>query len=203
MIRVLIADDQALLRAGFRVMLDSEADIDMVGEAADGAEAVELAGRLAADVVLMDVRMPGIGGIEGTRRLLQRTGGRPRVLMLTTFDHDEYLYDALHAGASGFLLKNVSPTTSSTPVRAVAAGETQLDPAITSRLLGQFIRRPAPGSRAPSELAELTDRELDVLRLMARGLSNATIAEQKLGVRDRVQAVVLAYESGLVVPGGD
>ncbi|MDE3131934.1 MAG: response regulator transcription factor, partial [Acidobacteriota bacterium] len=155
MIRVLIADDQALLRAGFRVMLDAEPDIEVVGEAADGAEAVELADKLAADVVLMDVRMPGVDGIEGTRRLLQRTAGRPRVLILTTFDHDEYLYDAIRAGASGFLLKNVRPDDLIHAVRAVHAGDTPLDSIMTRRLLSSFASRPAPGARAPDALAEL------------------------------------------------
>ncbi|MDE3132992.1 MAG: response regulator transcription factor [Acidobacteriota bacterium] len=218
MIRVLIADDQALLRAGFRVMLDAEPDIEVVGEAADGAEAVELADKLAADVVLMDVRMPGVDGIDGTQRLLQRTAGRPRVLILTTFDHDEYLYDAIRAGASGFLLKNVRPDDLIHAVRAVHAGDTPLDSILTRRLLSSFASRPAPGVRVPDELAELTDRELEVLKLMARGLSNSAIATElviaeatvkthvgsvlhKLGLRDRVQAVVLAYEAGLVVPG--
>ncbi len=220
MIRVLIADDQALLRAGFRVILDSEPDIEVVGEASDGVEAVELADKLDADVVLMDVRMPGMDGIESTRRLLQRTTGRPRVLMLTTFDHDEYLYDAIRAGASGFLLKNVSPADLVHAVRAVRAGDTPLDSVLTRRLLSAFTNRPAPGSRAPTELAELTDRELEVLKLMARGLSNASIAAElviaeatvkthvgnvlhKLGLGDRVQAVVLAYETGLVAPGAE
>ena len=218
MIRVLIADDQALVRGGLRSILDHEHDIEVVGEAADGAEAIELATRLSPDVVLMDIRMPTMNGIESTRRLLQRTGGRPRVLMLTTFDHDEYLYEATRAGASGFLLKNVSPNDLIHSVRVVAAGDALLDPAMTRRLLEAFIRRPPPGARAPAELAELTDRELGVLTLIARGMSNSQIAEHlviaeatvkshvsnilnKLRLRDRVHAVVLAYESGLVTPG--
>ena len=218
MIRVLIADDQTLVRGGFRSILDHEDDIEVVGEAADGAEAIELAATLAPDVVLMDIRMPTMNGIESTRRLLQRTSGEPRVLMLTTFDHDEYLYEATRAGASGFLLKNVSPSDLIHSVRVVAAGNALLDPAMTRRLLEAFVRRPPPGARAPVELAELTDRELGVLKLIARGLSNSQIAEylvigeatvkthvsnilNKLRLRDRVHAVVLAYESGLITPG--
>ncbi len=217
MIRVLIADDQALVRGGFRVILDSEPDIEVVGEAEDGEQATKLAASLAPDVVLMDIRMPGTDGIEATKRLLGRENP-PRVLILTTFDHDEYLYDAIHAGASGFLLKNVSPTHLAHAVRTVATGDALLDPSLTRKLLDEFSKRPAPGARAPERLAELTDRELDVLRLLARGLANTEIAQElflsaatvkthvsnilaKLHLHDRVQAVVIAYETGLVIPG--
>ena len=218
MIRVLIADDQALVRGGFRMILNAEKDIEVVGEAADGSEAITRTRELDPDVVLMDVRMPGIDGIEATRRLLDGAPEKRRVLMLTTFDHDEYLYEAIRAGASGFLLKDVPPTELAHAVRMVAAGDALIAPTITRRLLADFVRRPPPGSRAPEALSELTDRELDVLKLIAKGLSNAEIAERlvlgeatikthvgnilmKLGVRDRVQAVVLAYETGLVTPG--
>ena len=217
MIRVLIVDDQALIRGGFRVILESEDGIEVVAEAEDGAEAVRLAGTHHPDVVLMDIRMPGTDGIAATR-LLATSDDRPRVLILTTFDHDEYLYDAIRAGASGFLLKNVSPSHLVHAVRTVATGDALLDPALTRKLLDEFTRRPAPGARAPERLAELTDRELDVLRLVARGLSNTEIAQEliigaatvkthvsnllaKLDLHDRVQAVVLAYETGLVKPG--
>jgi DNA-binding NarL/FixJ family response regulator len=215
-IRVLIADDQALVRGGFRMILDAQKDIEVVGEAADGQEAVMQARELRPDVVLMDIRMPELDGIEATRRLSH--GDAPRVLMLTTFDLDEYVYEAMKAGASGFLLKDVRPEQLADAVRVVAAGEALLAPAITRRLIEEFVRRPAPGSGAPAEVSELTDRELEVLKLVARGLSNAGIASTlflseatvkthvthilaKLRVRDRVQAVVLAYESGLVEPG--
>ena len=218
MIRVLLADDQALVRGGFRVILESEDGIEVVAEAEEGEEAVRLAGTLDPDVVLMDIRMPGVDGIEATTRLLAKTEGRTRVLILTTFDHDEYLYDAIRAGASGFLLKNVSPSHLVHAVRTVATGDALLDPALTRKLLDEFTRRPAPGARAPERLAELTDRELDVLRLVARGLSNTEVAQElvigaatvkthvsnllaKLGLHDRVQAVVIAYETGLVKPG--
>ena len=217
MIRVLIADDQALVRGGFRVILESEPDLEVVGEAANGDEAAEAAAALEPDVVLMDIRMPGMDGIEATRRVLAAERP-PRVLVLTTFDHDEYLYEAVRAGASGFLLKNVSPAHLVHAVRTVAAGEALLDPALTRKLLDDFARRPAPGARAPERLQELTDRELSVLRLVARGLSNTEIAGDlflsaatvkthvsnilaKLDLHDRVQAAVLAYETGLVRPG--
>jgi DNA-binding NarL/FixJ family response regulator len=216
-IRVLIADDQALVRGGFRVILDSEPDIEVIGEAEDGEQATTLAASLAPDVVLMDIRMPGTDGIEATRRLLE-TEKPPHVLILTTFDHDEFLYDAIHAGASGFLLKNVSPSHLAHAVRTVASGDALLDPTLTRKLLDEFSKRPAPGARAPDRLDELTDRELDVLRLLARGLSNTEIAHAlflsaatikthvsnilaKLHLHDRVQAVVLAYETGLIKPG--
>jgi DNA-binding NarL/FixJ family response regulator len=217
-IAILIADDQALVRTGFRMILEAEEDMRVVGEARDGAEAVEATRRVRPDVVLMDIRMPRLDGLEATRRIL--AGGSsspPRVLMLTTFDLDEYVYDALRAGASGFLLKDVPPEHLTAGIRAVAAGEALLSPTVTRRLIESFlqVRRPA---EAPAGLDELTDREREVLVLIARGLSNTEIAEQlvlstttvkthvarilsKLGLRDRVQAVVLAYECGVITPG--
>ena len=218
---VLIADDQALVRAGFRMILEAEEDMDVVGEAADGREAVEEARRLRPDVVLMDVRMPDVDGIEATRRLLGDDLAAVKVVMLTTFDMDEYVYDALRAGASGFLLKDVPPEQLVDGIRAVASGDALLAPSITRRVIEEFVRRPPDSVRtAPPELAELTARELEVLKLVARGLANAEIAKElfisettvkthvahvlmKLKLRDRVQAVVFAYESGLVLPGGD
>ena len=219
MIRVLIADDQALLRGGFRMILESQKDIEVVGEAADGQEALERARSLEPDVVLMDIRMPELDGLEATRRLVG-TDGAPRVLILTTFDLDEYVYEAMKAGASGFLLKEVRPEQLADAVRVVAAGETLVAPAIMRRLVEEFVRRRPPGSGTPEEVSELTGRELEVLKLIARGLSNGEIASElflseatikthithvlaKLGLRDRVQAVVLAYESGLVLPGSE
>ena len=219
MIRVVVADDQALVRGGFRLILQTQPDIEVVGEAADGREAVARTREMRPDVVLMDIRMPGMDGLEATRRLMT-TQNPPRVLMLTTFDLDEYVYDALRAGASGFLLKDVRPEQLADAVRAVATGDTLLAPAITRRLVEQYLRRPPPGARTPLGLGELTDRELDVLRLVARGKSNQQIAGTlflgestvkthlthlfaKLGLRDRAQAVVLAYESGLIQPGDD
>ena len=218
MIRILIADDQALVRAGFHAILDHEPDLEVVGEAADGREAVEQARRLEPDVVLMDVRMPGLDGIEATRRLLSVPGRALRVLMVTTFDLDEYVYAALQAGASGFLLKDAPREQLTGAVRTVAAGDTLLAPAITRRLVEQYVRRPPPSSGVPTALAALSAREVEVLRLVAEGLSNAEIAGRltvseatvkthvahvlgKLGLRDRVQAVVLAYETRLVEPG--
>ncbi len=218
MIRVLIADDQALVRAGFRAILEGQDDLEVVGEAADGGEAVTIARELRPDVVLMDVRMPDVDGIEATRRLLQ-DGDAPRVLMLTTFDLDEYVYEAMKAGASGFLLKDAPRDQLVGAVRTVAAGDALLAPALVRRLIEDFVRRPGPGERLSAELDELTERELEVLTLIARGLANAEIAAvlfvseatvrthvthilSKLGLRDRVQAVVLAYETGLVQPGG-
>lgn len=217
MIRVLIADDQALVRGGFRVILDSEADIDVIGEAEDGQATVRLSKTLEPDVILMDVRMPGMDGITATK-ILTTADTSPQVLMLTTFDHDEYLYDAIRAGASGFLLKNVSPSHLVHAVRTVANGDALLDPALTRKLLDEFTRRPAPGAHTPERLSELTDREIDVLRHIAQGLSNTEIAQEliigaatvkthvsniltKLNIHDRVQAAVIAYETGLVRPG--
>jgi DNA-binding NarL/FixJ family response regulator len=218
-IRVLIADDQALVRGGFRRILDAEPDIEVVAEAGDGAEVLELAARHRLDVALMDIRMPRLDGIEATRRLLAGPRKPPtRVLVLTTFDLDDYVYEALHAGASGFLLKDVPPEQLAPAVRVVAAGDALLAPSITRHLIEQFARRPVPGRQASTSLRALTPRELDVLRLLARGMSNAEIAEQliigeatvkthvahvlaKLDLRDRIHAVVYAYESGLVEPG--
>jgi DNA-binding NarL/FixJ family response regulator len=218
---VLIVDDQALVRAGFRMILEAEEDIEVVGEAADGREAVAEAQRLRPDVVLMDVRMPDVDGIEATRRLLEDDGLDAKVVMLTTFDMDEYVYDALRAGASGFLLKDVPPEQLVAGIRAVASGDALLAPSVTRRVIEEFVRRPPDSIRtSPPELDELTPRELEVLTLMARGLANAEIAKElfvsettvkthvahvlmKLKLRDRVQAVVFAYESGLVLPGDD
>jgi DNA-binding NarL/FixJ family response regulator len=217
---VLIADDQALMRAGFRMILEAEPDMEVVGEAADGRAAVAAARELRPDVVLMDVRMPEMDGIEATRRLLaEEAAPKTRVVMLTTFDMDEYVYEALRAGASGFLLKDVPPEQLLAGIRAVAAGDSLLAPSVTRRLIQEFVRHPPEGLRRAPQLAdELTTREVEVLRMMARGLSNAEIAKDlyvsettvkthvahvlaKLGVRDRVQAVVFAYETGLVLPG--
>ena len=214
-IRVLVADDQALMRTGFRMILDAQEGIEVVGEAIDGDDAIRQFDRLCPDVVVMDVRMPTTDGIEATRRLAA-LDPPARVLILTTFDLDEYVYDALRAGASGFLLKDRPPEELVAAVRVVAAGEALLAPSVTRRLIEEFARR-APTVTRP-ELAELTDREREVLVLVARGLSNAEIARSlfvaettvkthvgrvlhKLRLRDRAQAVVLAYESGLVHPG--
>jgi DNA-binding NarL/FixJ family response regulator len=214
-IRVLIADDQALMRTGFRMILDAQEDMEVVGEAIDGADAIRQFEKLEPDVVVMDVRMPTMDGIEATRRLaaLERPA---RVLILTTFDLDDYVYEALRAGASGFLLKDRPPEELVAAVRVIATGEALLAPSVTRRLIEEFARR-APAVK-PTELDELTEREREVLVLMARGLSNAEIARalfvaettvkthvgrvlHKLRLRDRAQAVVLAYESGLVQPG--
>jgi DNA-binding NarL/FixJ family response regulator len=220
MIRVLIADDQTIVRAGFAALLGAQPDITVVGEAADGREAVELAGRHRPDVVLMDIRMPLVDGIEATRVIMSTVGAdtRIRVLMLTTFDVDEYVYDALAAGASGFLLKDTTAADLVNAVRVVDRGDALLAPQVTGRLIEEFARQRRGRLRAPAELATLTGRETEVLVLVAQGLSNAEIAERlvvsehtvkthlarvftKLGLRDRAQGVVLAYESGLVTPG--
>ena len=218
MIGVLLADDQALVREGFRLIIEVEPDIEVVGEAGDGVETIEQAKRLRPDVILMDIRMPGLDGIAATRRLAQ-AGVAARVLMLTTFDRDDYLYEAMKAGASGFLLKDARRDQLVHAIRTVATGDALLAPALVRRLVEDFCRRPPPGGPPPA-VAELTQRELEVLRLVARGLSNREIAKelflseatvkthlahlmQKLDLRDRVQAVVLAYESGLVRPGAE
>jgi DNA-binding NarL/FixJ family response regulator len=216
-VRVLIADDQALVRAGFRMILDAEDDLDVVGEASDGLQAVEQAKRLSPDVVLMDIRMPELDGIEATRRVLA-AGNGTKVLMLTTFDLNEYVYDALRAGASGFLLKDVPPEQLADGIRVVAGGDALLAPSITRRLIQEFAQAGPPSGPPPPGIDELTARELEVFKLVARGLSNAEIAAElivsettvkthvarmlmKLGLRDRVQAVVLAYEAGIAIPG--
>jgi DNA-binding NarL/FixJ family response regulator len=215
MIRVLLADDQDLVRAGFRMILQTQADLEVVGEAGDGVQAVAATRRLQPDVVLMDIRMPNLDGLQATKQLMAARSGS-RVVILTTFDLDEYVYQALTAGASGFLLKNAPPEQLISAVRVVAGGDALLAPSITRRVIEQFARLPPPGGTATLE--GLTDRERQVLQLVARGLSNAEIAAElfvsdatvkshvahllaKLQLRDRVQAVVLAYESGLVRPG--
>jgi DNA-binding NarL/FixJ family response regulator len=215
----MVADDQGLVRAGFRMILEAQPDIEGVAEAADGAEAVATARRLRPDVVLMDIRMPRMDGLQATRLLAGPGVADPvKVLMLTTFDLDDYVYEALRAGASGFLLKDVRREDLASAVRVVAGGEALLAPSITKRLIHEFARRPRSGLRAPASLDPLTPREREVLELMARGQSNAEIAadlvigEQtvkthvgnvlsKLGLRDRIHAVILAYEVGLVQPG--
>jgi DNA-binding NarL/FixJ family response regulator len=217
-IRVLVVDDQELVRAGFCVILDTADGIAVAGEAADGAAAVAQAAALGPDVVLMDVRMPGMDGLEATRLITARSGRTPRVVMLTTFDLDDYVYEALRAGASGFLLKDSPRADLIAAVRAAAAGDALLAPSVTRRLIEAFARRPPEAAPSPARLASLTARERDVLLLLARGRSNAEIATAlfvseatvkthvgnllaKLGLRDRVQAVILAYETGMVVPG--
>jgi DNA-binding NarL/FixJ family response regulator len=217
-IRVLVADDQALVRGGFRAILERQPDIEVVAEAADGRQAVDLARETKPDLVLMDVRMPVLDGIAATHELLDGGGDAPRVIMLTTFDLDEHVFAAFRAGASGFLLKDLHPSELSAAVRSAVRGDALLAPALTRRLIEERIARdPAP---EPADLSGLTDREVEVLRLVARGLSNNEIAEQlylsyatvkthvarilaKTGARDRVQAVVVAYESGLVQVGRD
>jgi DNA-binding NarL/FixJ family response regulator len=217
MIRVLVADDQALVRGGFRMILEAEDDLEVIAEAEDGAQAVAQTRELRPDVVLMDVRMPILDGIAATRQIVGEDAAA-RVLVLTTFDRDEIVYDAMKAGASGFLLKSVPPAKLAGAVRTVADGDALLAPTVTRRLVEQFVRRPSPGQVTPPEIAQLTDREREVLQLIARGHSNPEIAAHlivseatvkthvnrvfsKLNLRDRVQAVVLAYETGLVHPG--
>ena len=220
MIRVVIADDQELVRDGFAMILDAQEGIEVVGHAADGAAALAAVRDHQPDIVLMDVRMPGMDGLEASRRLLALAPPRPRVIILTTFDLDEYVYEALSAGASGFLLKDAPREQLIFAVRSVAGGDTLLAPAITRRLVERFVRRRPPPDGIPDELEALTPRELDVMRLVACGRSNAEIAQElvvgettvkthvgnvlaKLDLRDRVQAVILAYETGLVQPSGD
>ena len=217
-LRVLIADDQAMVRAGFRMILEAEPDMEVVGEARDGDEALAAARRMRPDVVVMDIRMPRLDGVVATRRVLAEVDPQPHVVIVTTFDDDENLYEALRAGAGGFLLKNAPPEQLVEAVRTVAAGEGLLSAAVTRRVIEEFARRSPSKSPPPDALEELTDREVEVLRLIARGLSNAEIAEElvitpatakthvgrilmKLDLRDRVQAVVFAYETGLVSPG--
>ena len=216
-IRILLADDERLVRAGFRMILKDEHDLEVVGEAADGLEAVEGATKLQPDVVLMDIRMPNLDGLEATRRILAGQDPRPRVIVLTTFDLDEYVYEAFRVGASGFLLKDAPEDQLVAAIRVAADGGSMFAPSVTRRLVEEFARR-SSRREAPPGLAELTPRELEVLRLIAGGLSNHEIAAklvvsehtakthvahilQKLNLRDRVQAVVLAYETELVVPG--
>jgi DNA-binding NarL/FixJ family response regulator len=218
MIRVLIADDHALMRNGLHAILAAQEDMDIVGEAEHGAQAVEEAIRLHPDVVIMDIRMPRLDGIEATKRLVAQGEKAPRVLVLTTFDLDEYVYEALRAGAAGFMLKDAPPRQLAEAVRTVAVGESLLAPAVTKRLIERYISRPPSDTARRERFAELTERELEVLQLITRRLSNAEIGARlflseatikthvtriltKLGVRDRVQAVVLAYETGLVQPG--
>ncbi|MDG4825919.1 response regulator transcription factor [Asanoa sp. WMMD1127] len=217
MIRVVVADDHEVVRGGFAGLLATQPDIEVVGTAADGAEAVRVCATAAPDVVLMDVRMPGVDGIEATRRLTA-SAAHPRVLILTTFDLDEYVYDAIRAGASGFLLKDVRAEALFDAVRVIAAGEALLAPTVTRRLISEFARAHRPSAPSPVALSALTPRETQVLRLVAEGLSNPEIAARlvvteetvkthvsrmltKLGLRDRTQAVVAAYETGLVIPG--
>jgi DNA-binding NarL/FixJ family response regulator len=220
-VSLVVADDHEVVRAGFAALLDTQPDFTVLGTACDGSEAVRVCRELRPDVVLMDVRMPTLDGIEATRQLAGPGDPGPRILILTTFDLDEYVFDALRAGASGFLLKDVTAERLFDAVRVVAAGEALLAPAVTRRLISEFTRlRPVPGARRSAALSVLTPRETEVLRLVAEGLSNPEIAQRlvvteetvkthvsrilaKLGLRDRTQAVVAAYESGLVVPGKD
>ncbi len=220
-VRIVVADDHQIVRSGFAGLLDTQPDFTVVGTAEDGAEAIRICRETSPDVVLMDVRMPGMDGIEATRQLTGPDGDGPRIVILTTFDLDDYVYDALRAGASGFLLKDIRAEQLFDAVRVVAAGEALLAPTVTRRLIHEFARqRPRTDSSRDAKLATLTPRETQVLRLVAEGLSNPEIAARerlaeetvkthvsrilaKLGLRDRTQAVVAAYESGLVVPGRD
>jgi DNA-binding NarL/FixJ family response regulator len=220
-IRILLVDDQALVRAGFRMILDAEPEMEVVGEASDGREAVDQVRDLRPDVVLMDIRMPELDGLEAARRILAGApqDDAPKILMLTTFDLDEYVYEALRAGASGFLLKDTPPEQLVSAIHVIAEGEALLSPSITRRVISEFVKGTGPKPRAQfPRLQDLTARELEVMKAIARGLSNAEIAKElfvsettvkthvarilmKLGLRDRVQAVVLAYEAGVVQPG--
>jgi DNA-binding NarL/FixJ family response regulator len=217
-IRILIVDDQAMVRTGFRMILESEEDIQIVGEAPDGVEAIDQARAMQPDVILMDIRMPKLDGLEATRRILEGASPSSKVLIITTFDLDEYVYESLRAGASGFMLKDAPPAQLVDAIRIVAAGDSLLAPAVTRRVIEGFVAGRPAREGPPPELESLTARELEVLQALARGCSNAEIAKelfvsettvkthvarvlQKLSLRDRVQAVVLAYESGLVQPG--
>ena len=219
MIRILLVDDQALVRAGFRMILDAEPEMEVVGEASDGREAIDQVRALRPEIVLMDIRMPDLDGLEATRRILASGDEAPKILMLTTFDLDEYVYEALRAGASGFLLKDTPPEQLVAAIEVISQGEALLSPTITRRVISEFVKGTGPKPQAQfPRLQDLTAREREVLTLIARGLSNAEIAKtlfvsettvkthvarilMKLGLRDRVQAVVLAYESGIVQPG--
>jgi DNA-binding NarL/FixJ family response regulator len=218
-VRVLIVDDQALIRAGFRMILDAQPDLEVVGEAADGSTAIDAVRTLRPDVVLMDIRMPGVDGIEATRRITE-AGVTSKIVILTTYDLDEYVFDALAAGASGFLLKHVPPEELVHGVRVAASGDALLAPSITKRLIEEFAKHRAPVRAGGTDLHTLTDREQEVIRLLGRGLSNPEIARElkvgeatvkthvahvldKLGLRDRVQAVIFAYEVGLIKPGAN